>query len=281
MTPSAAPDRWLLLYSDRSDPVSRIVLDHLPDLGCEVVALSLVELLNDVAPGPCWVWPGGTIVPARTAVINRIAFAQADGPLASVLGERQFWSWLYAELRRFAYVSAMPTATSPMGGYGSLLDQWLDLPDRFAGVRVPAFRRPWEDEALQGDVYAADPWNLYSLGTRLPADGTAPSRSRLAYVRPRGYLVHVAQVGAAIAVANAPPGMSPVQQSSIAAFARAIALHSATRILEHAFFVGDDLPVLYSTCPSPVITGSLPHYPSLLVQGLRHDLDHHRTSAAP
>ena len=51
-----------------------------------------------------------------------------------------------------------------------------------------------------------------------------------------------------------------------------MAARSANRILEHAFFVGDGLPVFYSTCPVPVITGRLPAYADIVVQGLLDDI---------
>jgi hypothetical protein len=104
----------------------------------------------------------------------------------------------------------------------------------------------------------------------------AATAAEIAFVRPAGWLVHVAQVGRTILFANAPPGMTPQQQNYITTFVAAMAAVSTNRILEHAFFVGTELPVFYSTCPMPVITGKLPAYPNLVMQGLQdefHRLD--------
>lgn len=258
-------DCLLLLYSDRSDPVSRVLLEQPGRFDREVIAISAEQLADEVTIGPQWTWSGRVIDPERTAVVNRLASAPAA---TGYFTERQAWVWLRTALRSFAYASSLPTATSVSGDYGSLLDQWQDLPELVAGLRVPVHARPWTGEAVHGDVYRVDPWRLYSLGTNGPAAGDG----LLHYIRPRGPMVHVAQVGETLLLANVPPGMTARQQSYIVSFVGAMASASGTRILEHAFFIGDDLPVFYSTCPTPVITGSLADYPALLVQGLQDDI---------
>ncbi len=270
MSTPAAPT-LLLLYSDRDDPVSAALLARPEHFGADVVAIPLGELVRDVTIGATWRWAGRTIDPARTAVVNRLFLpAAAASPFAGYAQERRFWGWAHGELQRFAYATSLPTATSLHGCHGSLLDQWLDLPALVDGLPVPSYRAPWSDEPLSGDVHRVDPWTLYSLGVR-ERDPREAARGLLRFVRPRGALVHVAQVGGTI-LASSPAQMTRAQQSSIVSFANAMASRSAVRILEHAFFIGDGPPVFYSTCPSPVITGSLPEYPALLAKGLQDDI---------
>jgi hypothetical protein len=140
-----APELLLLLYTDRSEPVTRVILDHADRFGRDVVALSLPQLLHEVSVGTTWKWKDHEIVPARTAVVNRLTSIEGvgrDGGSPSAFGKTQLWIWLGHELRRFAYASSLPAVNSIMGGYGSLLDQWLDLPLLVGGLRVPVHRRP-------------------------------------------------------------------------------------------------------------------------------------------
>ena len=277
---SPGPPVLLLLYTDRSDPVSAAVLSHPGRFGMDVVAMPLRALIDEVTIGTEWQWRGRTIDPRRTAVVNRLVpSANEPPPFASDFDERQFWGWLHRELQRFAYTTSLPTATSMHGCHGSLLDQWLDLPTLVDGLRVPDYRAPWSGDVLHGDVHRVDPWHLYSLGTR-DDDAGRPGDGLMRFVRPHGRLMHVAQVGGTLLVANAPPQTTRAQQSSIVSFANALASRSDVRILEHAFFIGDGPPVFYSTCPLPVITGSLPEYPALLVQGLQDDIARRGTRAA-
>jgi hypothetical protein len=183
-------------------------------------------------------------------------------------------------LPRFAYVSSMPTAVSPAGAYGSLLDQWTELPELLRGLRVPTHRSPGGREELHGDVCVVNPWNLYSLGTRVAAQQTPSDGGQLFYVRPAGMLFHVAQVGGLFMAANAPPTMTRAQRDYVVSFARSIAEFSTIRILEHAFFVGDQLPVFYSTCPVPVMTGRLPEYANIVIEGLHDDIQRRYQRAA-
>jgi hypothetical protein len=273
VTSQASPDLLLLLYSDRSDAVARALLDHPGRFGREVFALSLDQLVEATCVGSAWRVAGRAIEPARTAVVNRLVAPPAGSGhrLVSYAAGRQFWTWLERELTRFAYATSRPTATSLTGCHGSLLDQWTDLPALVDGLRVPAHRSPWSAEPLDGDVFRVDPWHLYSLGTPA-APGDATRDGRLAYARPRGRLVHVAQVGGLVLFAAMPADMTRAQQSYIVSFAQAMAARSDVRILEHAFFVGDGPPVFYSTCPFPVITGSLAEYPQLVAQGLADDI---------
>jgi hypothetical protein len=123
-----------------------------------------------------------------------------------------------------------------------------------------------------GDVYIVDPWQLYSLGHPMAAGPATNAGAGLAYVRPAGMLMHVAQVGGTYFLANVPPGMATVQQDYITSFANSMARLSASRILEHAFFVGNDLPVFYATSPVPLLTGALVSYPDLVIRGLCDDI---------
>ena len=77
------------------------------------------------------------------------------------------------------------------------------------------------------------------------------------------------------------PQMSAGQRDAMVAFARAMEVSSASRILEHAFFVGDDAPVFYSTCPMPVVSGSHPAYADLVIEGLKDDIERRRRRIAP
>jgi hypothetical protein len=282
LTARQTPTTLLLLYSDRSDPVAAIVIEHAARFKLDVIALSLSQLVDEVIVGNGWTWAGRSIDPSTTAVVNRLA-AAADGtagPLASMFQRQRFSSWLSFELQQFAYVSSMPTAVSPGGGFGSLLDQWSDLPQLVSGLRVPAHRTPWGQESLQGDVCVVNPWNLYSLGARVSALPASQAQDQLAYVRPAGVLFHVAQVGGAFIAVNAPPDVTRAQRDYVVTFAQTMAKVSAHRILEHAFFVAGELPVFYSTCPVPVITGRLPEYANMVVQGLLDDIDKHCRRAA-
>jgi hypothetical protein len=266
----------LLLYTDRSDPVSCVVLDNAERFNYQVIAISLYQLVHELTISPHWEWAGRTIDPTRTAVVNRLTFGTANtaNRLTSSFQKQQFWSWLHCELQRFAYVSSMPTASSLIGCYGSLLDQWLDLPELVGELRVPVHRTAWTKEVLHGDVYIVNPWNLYSLGRQISAGPGTLRGARVAYVRPNGRLVHVSQVGSTISVTNAPQGMTPIQKDYIVSFAKSMASFSTSRILEHAFFVdvGNELPVFYSTCPVPVISGRHIAYADLVVEGLHDDI---------
>jgi hypothetical protein len=275
VTSRQPPNLILLLYADRSDPVSSVVLERAARFNCAVTAISLSQLVNEVVLGAHWTWAARTIDPSRTAVVNRLTSIEHEGatnPLASSFQRQQFWIRLNTELQRFAYVSSMPTAVSPIGSLGSLLDQWSDLPELVAGLRVPVHQVPWKADVLHGDVHIVNPWHLYSLGRRVGADPGPAAPGQLVYVRPAGMLFHVAQVGSMMMAANAPPGMSRAQQDYVVAFAKSMAALSGTRILEHAFFVGDGLPVFYSTCPVPVITGRMPAYADMVVEGLHDDI---------
>ncbi len=198
--------------------------------------------------------------------------AQGTGPFESSFQRQQFWAWLTAALQRFAYVSAMPSPIAPVGSFGSLLDQWTDLPELVRGLRVPEHRASGSADALGGDVYVLNPWHLYSLGRRAAVAPGPIERGHLAYVRPAGKLFHVAQVGTAIFAPNAPPQLRPEQRDHVVSFAHSMAALSGNRILEHAFFAGEGLPVFYSTCPVPVVTGRLPAYADIVVTGLCDDI---------
>jgi hypothetical protein len=131
----------------------------------------------------------------------------------------------------------------------------------------------------EGDVHLIDPWQLYSLGH--PVAAAAPAaNATLAYARPPGFLVHAAQVGSAYFLANTPPFMTPRQEGYIGSYLDAMTRVSSSRILEHAFFVGDDMPVFYSTFSIPVLTGSLDAYGELVIQGLCDDLERRSRLAA-
>jgi hypothetical protein len=82
----------------------------------------------------------------------------------------------------------------------------------------------------------------------------------------------VAQVGSTIIAPNAPPDMPREQRDHVVSFTRSMAALSDNRILEHAFFAGETLPVFYSTCPIPVITGRLTAYADMVVKGLHDDI---------
>jgi hypothetical protein len=273
----ALPSLVLLLYTDRADPIARVLLEQAGRFHCEVLALSLAELVDEVSVGSTWSWAGRSIEPSRTAVVNRIVSidnGEGTGPFRTPAEREQFWSWLSVELERFVYVSAMPSAISPVGSVGSLLDQWLDLPELVAGLRVPAHRHSGSVDALGGDVHVVDPWQLYSLGRRATPQPERVPAGHVAYARPPGRIFHVAQIGEMFIMPNAPPQMSPEQHRQVASFARSMATLSRNRILEHAFFDAESHLVFYSTCPVPVITGRFPAYADFVVAGLHDDFKH-------
>jgi hypothetical protein len=269
------PNLILLLYSDRADAVASVLLEQALRLRREVLAMSLSQLINEVIVGRTWKWAQRTIDPSRTAVVNRLLSVDgATNPFQSPIQRQQFWIWLAEALRSFAYVSSMPSATSPVGSFGSLADQWSDLPELVSGLQVPSHRAKGSTAELRGDVYVVDPWQLYNLGRRAAIEpGPTGRTEQLAYVRPAGRLFHVAQVGNAIIIPNAPPGMRREQHDHVVSFTRSMSALSPNRILEHAFFEGNEVPVFYSTCPIPVVTGRLPQYADLVVTGLQDDIE--------
>jgi hypothetical protein len=127
---------------------------------------------------------------------------------------------------------------------------------------------------LQGTVFAVNRWTPYSLGKPLDEALAAglPAAVRLDYVLPEGSLVHLAQVGDTMLFPNPPPTMTPSQQQAMVGVARALAAVSPVRILEHAFFLGQGAPILYSSFPVPVLSGGHALYPELVTQGLRNDI---------
>ena len=190
------------------------------------------------------------------------------------MARQALWSRLRDELGRFRYASSLPTATSIMGCYGSLLDQWEDLPRLVPGLRVPDHSAPSLPRALHGTVFAVDRWTPYSLGKPLDQALAAglPAAARLDYVMPEGRLVHLAQIGDAMFFPNPPPTMSASQEQAMMGVARELAAVSPIRILEHAFFLGNGAPTLYSSFPVPVLSGGHDLYPELVKQGLRNDI---------
>src|SRR5205823_12447964 len=97
MSAGIAPDRLLLLYTDRADPVTRAILDHPARFDREVIAISLQQLLREVVPGMTWNWAGRTIDPARTAVVTRLTSlgsAEAASRPDSSFQRTQLWVWL-------------------------------------------------------------------------------------------------------------------------------------------------------------------------------------------
>ncbi len=283
MTRVEPPNLILLLYTDRADAVTNVLLEQGQRLRCEVLAMSLSQLINEAIVGRTWRWAERTIDPSCTAVVNRLLSVEGGtGPLQSSVQREQLWIWLTGALEGFAYVSSMPSAISPVGAFGSLVDQWSDLPKLVSGLRVPAHRAGGSTAELRGDVYMVDPRHLYNLGRRAAIEPASTGRDgQLAYVRPAGRLFHVAQVGNTIIVPNAPPGMRQEQRDHIVSFTRSMSALSSNRILEHAFFEGNEVPVFYSTCPIPVVTGRLPGYVDLVVTGLQDDIENssRRTAA--
>jgi hypothetical protein len=272
--PALPVELIVVLYSDRAEPATAAVLDRPSPFSAEVVAVTVEELVEQFDVEMQWRGAARIIDPTRTAIVNRVTSldgAAAAHGLSTRVAQQQLWRWLHGELQRFAYASSLPTPTSVIGCYGSLLDQWTDLPELVGGLRVPVHRRPGTSDPLAGDVFATDPWRIYSLGRRLSASSET-SAGHLVYVRPDGQLVHAAQVGDMMMFTNAPPHMTPPQRDYIAAFVHAMAQLSDSRILEHAFFVGNGLPVFYSTYPLPVITGAHPAYAELVVEGLLDDI---------
>jgi hypothetical protein len=217
-------------------------------------------------------------VPQRTALINRLPLGDRLEPghatAPDTMARQALWSRLHDELGRFGYASSLPTATSIMGCYGSLLDQWEDLPRLVRGLRVPDHSAPSLPRALHGAVFAVNRWTPYSLGKPLDEALAAdlPAAARLDYVMPQGRLVHLAQIGEAMFFPNPPPTMTAPQQQAMVEVARAFAAVSPIRILEHAFFLGQGAPVLYSSFPVPVLSGGHALYPELVTQGLRNDI---------
>ena len=247
-------------------------------LGWPLVAVSTQELIDGIELGDAWTVAGRRVDPQRTAVINRLPLADRLEPdhatAAGTMARQALWSRLHDELGRFRYASSLPTATSIMGCYGSLLDQWEDLPRLVPGLRVPDHSAPSLPRALHGTVFAVNRWTPYSLGKPLDEALAAglPAAARLDYVRPEGRLVHLAQIGDTMFFPNPPPTMTASQQQAMMGVARALAAVSPIRILEHAFFLGQGAPILYSSFPVPVLSGGHALYPELVKQGLRNDI---------
>ena len=273
-----APDLVLLLYGDPHDAVTRALVDRRARLRWPLLPVSSQQLIDGVELGDTWTVAGRRVEPERTALINRLPLADrlepGDAPTAAAIARQAVWSRLRDELGRFRYASSLPTATSILGCHGSLLDQWQDLPRLVPGLRVPEHSAPSLPRALHGTVFAVDRWTPYSLGKPL-ADALAAGLAdavRLDYVMPEGRLVHLAQVGEAMFFPNPPPTMTAAQQQAMVEAARALAAVSPIRIVEHAFFVGQGTPTLYSSFPVPVLSGAHALYPELVQQGLNHDI---------
>ncbi len=272
------PDLVLLLYSDPHDAVTRALVSGRAQLGWPLVAVSAQQMLDGIELGAALTVAGRRVDPQRTAVINRLPLADRleldQATVADTMARQALWSRLRAELGRFRYSSSLPTATSIMGCYGSLLDQWEDLPRLVPGLLVPDHSAPSLPRALHGTVFSVNRWTPYSLGKPLdeaPA-ATLPAAARLDYVLPEGSLVHLAQVGDTMFFPNLPPTMSASQHQAMVGAARALAAVSPIRIVEHAFFLGNGPPILYSSFPVPALSGGHALYPELVQQGLRNDI---------
>ena len=98
--------------------------------------------------------------------------------------------------------------------------------------------------ALTATLCAVDPDNLYSLGQPRRRDGRPQTcRNSCIYVRPRGQLFHVAQVGGMFLAANAPPHINRAQQDYVSAFVKAMAAvsgqpHSRARVFRRRRVAG-------------------------------------------
>jgi len=272
------PDLVLLLHGDPNDAVTHALMSGRAQLGWPLVAVSAQQMLDGIELGDAWTVAGRRVDPQRTAVVNRLPAADRLEPDHATAGDtmarQALWSRLREELGRFRYASSLPTATSIMGCHGSLLDQWEDLPRLVPGLRVPDHSAPSLPRALHGTVFAVNRWTPYSLGKPLDQALAAglPAAVRLDYVLPEGSLVHLAQVGDTMFCPNPPPTMTASQQQAMGSVARALAAVSPIRILEHAFFLGQGAPILYSSFPVPVLSGGHALYPELVEQGLRNDI---------
>jgi hypothetical protein len=272
------PQLVLLLYGDPHDAVTRALVEGRSQLGWPLVAVSTQQLLDGVELKDVWTVAGRRVEPQHTAVINRLPLGDRLEPgqetAAATMARPALWSRLHDELGRFGYASSLPTASSIMGCYGSLLDQWQDLPRLVPGLRVPDHSAPSVPRALHGTVFSVNRWTPYSLGKPLveALAGGLPATTRLDYVMPEGRLVHLAQVGESMFFPNPPPTMTPSQQQAIVSVARAFAAVSPIRIVEHAFFLGQGAPILYSSFPVPVLSGGHALYPDLVTQGLHNDI---------
>lgn len=266
------PTLILLLRGDPADAVSRALIADVSGLGRQLVVVPAEQLFERIRFGPTWTLDGQSIDPSRIAVVSRLPMT--DAPIPGAPPDRAAWSRLRRELGRCGYASGLPTPTSVMGCYGSLVDQWEDLPRIVPGTRVPAHAFASSPVPLDGNVHSVNRWALYHLGVPRGdvAAASLPPQLRVDYVRPRARLVHLAQVGDTMFFPNAPPEMASADADSMVAFARSLAAVSPQRILEHAFFVGDGRPVFYSTCPVPIVSGRHPTYPELVIQGLRNDI---------
>jgi len=272
------PHLVLLLYGDPNDPVTRSLVDGRAQLGWPLLAVSTQQLLDGVDLRDVWTVAGRHVEPQHTALINRLPLDDRLEPghstAAETMARQALWTRLRSELGHFRYSSSLPTASSIMGCYGSLLDQWQDLPRLVPGLRVPDHSAASLPRALHGTVFAVNRWTPYSLGKPLDEALAAglPAAARLDYVMPEGRLVHLAQVGEMMFFPNPPPTMTASQQQTMVGVARALAAVSPIRVLEHAFFLGRGEPILYSSFPVPVLSGGHALYPELVQQGLRNDI---------
>ena len=272
------PHLVLLLYGDPSDAVTRALVEGRSQLGWPLLAVSTQELLDGTELDDNWTVAGRRVTPQHTAVINRLPLGDRlePGPetAAGTVARQALWSRLHDELGRFGYASSLPTASSILGCYGSLLDQWQDLPRLVPGLRVPDHSAPSVPRALHGTVFSVNRWTPYSLGKPLDEALAAglTKEARLDYVMPEGRLVHLAQVGDSMFFPNPPSTMTAPQQQAMVGVARAFAAVSPIRILEHAFFLGHGEPILYSSFPVPVLSGGHALYPDLVTQGLHNDI---------
>ena len=208
------PQLVLLLYGDPHDAVTRALVEGRSQLGWPLLAVSTQQLLDGVELEDNWTVAGRRVEPQHTAVINRLPLGDRlePGPetAAATMARQALWSRLHDELGRFGYASSLPTASSILGCYGSLLDQWQDLPRLVPGLRVPDHSAPSVPRALHGTVFSVDRWTPYSLGKPLDEALAAglSNEARLDYVMPEGRLVHLAQVGDSMFFPNPPSTMT-------------------------------------------------------------------------
>ena len=159
------PHLVLLLYGDPSDAVTRALVEGRSQLGWPLLAVSTQELLDGTELDDNWTVAGRRVTPQHTAVINRLPLGDRlePGPetAAGTVARQALWSRLHDELGRFGYASSLPTASSILGCYGSLLDQWQDLPRKWPSQR-PCSSHWWAEPQRRSTlpVQQVTAWSL-------------------------------------------------------------------------------------------------------------------------
>lgn len=201
----------VLLYSHESEPITRAILAA-PEMGFEIIALSLSDLLERVAifdqidsegnASICWTLPcSKRIVNSNEFyLINRVlsmpeelfeGFEQEDRAYA----KEEFRAYLAFAIESFPHCSSKPGPFGLCGNSFSLPQQWEQIKEATDQLLVPDYYLGNISLCPLGGtgVVYSMPYNYYYW--RSDESLPIPADSSLAFVRPRGIPVIGCLVG--------------------------------------------------------------------------------------